>query len=91
MSPFIAHRLGHGLLAHLVNAFLISAQVLLCLIALSPLLYRFTLGKNEGWLWPWTWMTSEMLVRLGVVGGVMTLCFGVGSWIIARHEPSKKA
>ncbi len=87
MPDFIRSRLGNGLLAHLVNAALISIQVLLCLIVLSPVLYRFTLGKHEPWLLPWVWMSPEMLVRLSVVGVLMTLCFGFGAWIIERHRP----
>lgn len=88
MSPFISRRLGNGLAAHLANAAMISTQVLLCLVALSPLLYRFTVGKNEDWLFPWVWMSAGMVTRLCIVGVVMTLCFGLGSWVIANHRPS---
>lgn len=88
MSPFIARYLGSGLSAHMVNAALISAQVLLCLIVLSPLLYRFTIGKHEDWLLPWVWMTPAIAGRLCIVGLIMTLCFGIGTWVIAHHSPA---
>ncbi len=88
MSPFVARYLGSGLPAHLANAALVSVQVLICLIVLSPLLYRFSIGKQEAWLLPWDWMTPTIAGRLCVVGLIMTLCFGVGAWVIAHHSPT---